>query len=206
MGLKRLSPRHKEIMRRMLLGQKQIDIAREMGMNQPSVSVIVNSTRFRQALAAMEGSIEQLFVEGIVDKELNDPVRRRLHEVKEDAINEMVSLMQTAESETVRRASAADILDRAGYKPREIVEQQHSFNVDQKMSEDISRALEDLGVEGIDDIGSPDFVEMPSFEEEEDEISEEEYNLINNWQTNSSDFEPVEDEKEGDLNGTTESG
>jgi len=154
----KLTSRHKEILRRTLLGQSQVSIAKELGMTQVGVNQIVNSDKFQRNLHALQGTVEQLLVEGIVDRELNDPVRQKLDEYKIDAIDEMFSLMRHAESETVRRASAADILDRAGYKPREVVETQHSFNVAGEETqhsfnvageteENIKQALKDLGVE-----------------------------------------------------------
>jgi hypothetical protein len=74
--------------------------------------------------------------------------------------------MKHAESETVRRASAADILDRAGYKPREVVETQHSFNVSGETEDNIKKALKDLGIET--DPEPDDWIE------DEDEGEEEE--------------------------------
>ncbi len=142
----KLTSRHKEIMRRTLLGQSQVDIAKELGMTQVGVNQIVNSDKFQRNLHALQGTVEQMLVEGIVDRELNDPVRQKLDEYKLDAVNEMFSLMKHAESETVRRASAADILDRAGYKPREVVETQHNFNIAGDTEDNINQALKDLGI------------------------------------------------------------
>jgi len=143
----KLNSRHKEILRRTLLGQSQVDIAKALGMTQVAVNQIVNSDIFQRNLRALQGTLEQMLIEGIIDRELNDPVRQKLDEYKLDAINEMFYLMKHAESETVRRASAADILDRAGYKPREVVETQHSFNVSGETEEHIKKALKDLGIE-----------------------------------------------------------
>ena len=164
----KLTSRHKEILRRTLLGQSQVDIAKALGMTQVGVNQIVNSDKFQRNLHALQGTLEQMIIEGIVDRELNDPVRQKLDEYKLDAINEMFYLMKHAESETVRRASAADILDRAGYKPREVVETQHSFNVSGETEDNIKKALKDLGIET--DPEPDDWIEG----EEEDEEGEEE--------------------------------
>ena len=110
----KLNSRHKEILRRTLLGQSQVDIAKALGMTQVGVNQIVNSDKFQRNLHALQGTLEQMIIEGIVDRELNDPVRQKLDEYKIDGINDVYSLILRAEAETVRRASAADILDRAG--------------------------------------------------------------------------------------------
>ena len=94
----KLTSRHKEILRRTLLGQSQVSIAKELGMTQVGVNQIVNSDKFQRNLHALQGTVEQMLVEGIVDRELNDPVRQKLDEYKIDAINEMFSLMKPAES------------------------------------------------------------------------------------------------------------
>jgi hypothetical protein len=141
-------------------------------MTQVGVNQIVNSDKFQRNLHALQGTLEQMIIEGIVDRELNDPVRQKLDEYKIDAINEMFSLMKHAESETVRRASAADILDRAGYKPREVVETQHSFTVTGETEDNIKKALKDLGIET--DPEPDDWIEFEDEEEGGEEEGEEE--------------------------------
>ena len=42
-----LQPRHLEIMRRLVLGQRQVDIAQDMGITQSRLSIIVNSPLFQ---------------------------------------------------------------------------------------------------------------------------------------------------------------
>ena len=74
----KLNPRHKEILRRTLLGQSQVDIAKALGMTQVAVNQIVNSDIFQRNLRALQGTLEQMLIEGIVDRELNDPVRQKL--------------------------------------------------------------------------------------------------------------------------------
>jgi hypothetical protein len=48
--IKRLLPKHEEIMNRLILGQKQKDIAGEMGMTQSRLSIIINSPLFQLEL------------------------------------------------------------------------------------------------------------------------------------------------------------
>jgi hypothetical protein len=48
--IKRLLPKHEEIMNRLMLGQKQRDIADQMGMTEGRLSIIVNSPLFRLEL------------------------------------------------------------------------------------------------------------------------------------------------------------
>src|SRR5690606_15837290 len=99
----KLTSRHKEILRRTLLGQSQVDIAKALGTSQVGFNQIGNSDIFQRNLHALQGTLEQMLIEGIRGRKLNDPVRQKLDEYKLDAINEMFSLMKYAESETVRR-------------------------------------------------------------------------------------------------------
>jgi len=141
-----MKPKHKEILRRLLLGQSQREIAQTLGMSEVGVSQIVNTSKFQQNLQLMEAALEETFVDKLTTKEIEDPVRERLDSYKLEAIDTVYRLMREAESEQVRRTSAQDILDRAGYKPREVVETSHSFSVDPHTSDNINTALQDLGV------------------------------------------------------------
>lgn len=146
-NVNRVSHRHKEIMRRLMLGQSQKDIAEIMGYTPMRISQIVNSPVFKKQFDQYQATFEQMFTERLLEKELHDPVREKLEEYKVDAIDTMYHLMRESESDTVRRASAQDILDRAGYKPRDVVETNHSFKVDPETSSNINQALRDLGID-----------------------------------------------------------
>ena len=45
--ISKVLPRHIEIMNRLLLGQKEVDIAQDLGMSQSRISIIVNSPLFK---------------------------------------------------------------------------------------------------------------------------------------------------------------
>jgi len=48
--IKKILPRHREIMRRLILGMSQSDIARDMGMSQTHINIICNSPLFKLEL------------------------------------------------------------------------------------------------------------------------------------------------------------
>lgn len=178
-AINRISPRQKDIMRRLLLGQTQKEIADYLGYSPVRVSQIVNSPVFKRAFQMYEATFEEMFTERLVDKKVEDPIKEKLDLYKVDAIDTMYELMNQAESDNVRRASAQDILDRAGYKPRDVVETSHSFKVDPETATNINRALVDLGVdlEGIQEEFFPDeesHSNLPSVYDESDPLAERE--------------------------------
>jgi hypothetical protein len=48
--IKKILPRHREIMRRLILGMSQTDIARDLGMSQTHINIICNSPLFKLEL------------------------------------------------------------------------------------------------------------------------------------------------------------
>lgn len=68
--IQKILPRHLEIMRRLVLGQSQRDIAREMGFTEGRLSIIVNSPLFKTELKKMQRRREdQIFEiqEGLIE-------------------------------------------------------------------------------------------------------------------------------------------
>jgi hypothetical protein len=56
--LKRIQPRHYEIMRRLCMGESQRDISERMGVNESRLSVVVNSPLFQLELRKMQRRME----------------------------------------------------------------------------------------------------------------------------------------------------
>ena len=61
-GLRRLSGVHHEIKRRLFLGEKNKDIAAEVGIAPATVSIVKNSTLMQEQLAAMHGLVDVHFM------------------------------------------------------------------------------------------------------------------------------------------------
>ena len=118
-GLKNLSPRHKEIARRCLVGETVGEIAEDLGMHKGSIQWLMRQDLFKQYLGMLEYDTEQRLTGS---KERLD-VLTILANAEQDAAETVVEVMNdTLEAGAAqinpqtRLKSAWDILDRRGYK------------------------------------------------------------------------------------------
>lgn len=144
--LQKLNHRHYEIMRRLLRGERDKEIAEAMNITPNRISSIKHDPLFVEEFERFRDLINSRTVEAIAKGEVDDPVRRRLQEIRMDALEENIALMRHAESETVRQRSAWDLLDRAGYRPKEQIEQkvEQTVRFSQEDLENIRAGLRDL--------------------------------------------------------------
>jgi predicted DNA-binding protein (UPF0251 family) len=142
MNLQKLSPRHYVIMRYLLLGYSQKDTAEKLGISKQMVTDLYNSPLFRTEFDKRLARIMDVHAE--TAGKCEDPVRVEIEKAKVEAIRTNIELMRQAENERVRQASAWDILDRAGYKPKDVVEQTTRVVIDDKNAADIRAALADI--------------------------------------------------------------
>ena len=98
----KLTPRHREIMRRILEGATYIEIAQEMGLHTQTIMLVATSPLFRAALAEMESAADFSVI-------------KRAESMANEALDVLKVLMRNARSESIRKVSADSILDRAGY-------------------------------------------------------------------------------------------
>lgn len=98
----KLTPRHREIMRRLLEGAHRNTIAEEMGITPQSITILSTSQLFREELAKME-------------KEADFQVIRRAEDLSNEALDVLKNMMRFARSEAMKLRAADSILDRAGY-------------------------------------------------------------------------------------------
>lgn len=109
--LKRLLPRHYIMIELALSGLSNKAISQKLGCGENSVCMVLNSPVSQQELArrrkGLEDTAKETHAQGI------NRVKDILSAGAVDAANSMVSLARSAQSESVRRASCADILDRA---------------------------------------------------------------------------------------------
>ncbi len=101
--LKCLKPRHIEILRRILVGQRQVDIAREMGIGPQRLSVIMHSPLFVAELDRLMDETDRTVME-------------KIESFSAEAMEKIATMMRETKSEALRCKLANDILDRAGYR------------------------------------------------------------------------------------------
>lgn len=100
--------RHKEIARRLVMGQRQKDIADDLGMTQSRISIVANSP-------VVQEKVEELAESR--DESAKD-VAGRLKALSENAVDildEVLSKNTTPFNANLQVKVAQDVLDRAGY-------------------------------------------------------------------------------------------
>jgi DNA-binding CsgD family transcriptional regulator len=111
-----LRPRHREIMRRKLLGQSNKQIAEELCLSQNRVSVITNSPLFKLELERMmQQADDQVF-----------DAMGKLRELQPDAVNVLHESMNQHEFPHLRLKAAIQVLDRTGINSPKQIQLQHS--------------------------------------------------------------------------------
>jgi len=145
-NVQKLNERHRYIMRLLLLGKTNKEIAKITGYSAGRVSTIINSPNFQETYAAFRYSVDKEFERKFAQDIVEDPVKKLLKDNAEEAMRHNIYLMKEAESEVTQQKSVFDILDRAGYKPRDQVTLEGSLTLDDVTANNINQALMDLGV------------------------------------------------------------
>jgi len=104
-SLAEIKPHHREIARRLVLGQKASDICRNLAMSTSRMSIIINSPLFKLELKRLEEEREREVIS----------VKKALDEIAPVALETIERTMYMAAEEDLRFKAASDILDRAGY-------------------------------------------------------------------------------------------
>lgn len=100
--------RHKEIARRLVAGERQKDIAADLGMSQSRISIITNSPEMQKVVDSLSEK---------ANGEATD-IAARLKSLSEDAVNVLESVVKkntTPFNAGLQVKVAEAILDRAGY-------------------------------------------------------------------------------------------
>ena len=110
--VKKIWESHKEIMRRVLLGQKNVDIARALGITPQTVSNVRNNPLVRDQISLLEDIRDNRAVD----------ISRDIKELSPIALKVMETAMQDPGSPWgVKVRSAMDLLDRAGWQaPKQV--------------------------------------------------------------------------------------
>lgn len=104
-GLSYIRPYHREIARRLVLGQKQSDVCRDLGMSVSRMSIIANSPLFKLELKRLETMRDN----GVGE------VTQQLRELAPVALETVERIMYSAKSDRLRLDAAETILDRGGF-------------------------------------------------------------------------------------------
>jgi len=104
--IERIQEVHREIVRRLVLGQKPRTIARDLGISPQTVSNVRNSSIVRKEIARLGMSR---------DKEVED-ISKQIREIAPIAVAVLETALHNEEVPwPVRFRAATDVLDRAGY-------------------------------------------------------------------------------------------
>lgn len=143
-NLKKLNERHRLIMRLELRGLSKTEIADLTGYAYQSVVQITNTENYKETLAAFRAEVDRKFEEKLTDKMTEDPVREMFKKEAMASAERLAELRDHAESENVQMRSAMDILDRGGYKPKDVQELQGGLEISDKVSNDLIAGIRDL--------------------------------------------------------------
>lgn len=108
--LQRVKSKHRDIMRRLIAGESQREIANDIGMTEGRLSIIVNSPLFASELEKMEEQVAEQLIKNASN------LRIRYAEHAEEALDVQLDIMRDEmASASVRADVAGQIQDRAGY-------------------------------------------------------------------------------------------
>lgn len=137
----KMNSRIEAIMCMDLAGKSGNDIARELDLTPPRISVIRNSPMYQEALGQMRDALRLQFQDKQTDRLVSgDPVESVLKDAALEAAHSKIELMRTGRSEFVRLAASGDILDRAGYRPHQ-EKTKVSIEISDKMANRFEEAL-----------------------------------------------------------------
>jgi hypothetical protein len=116
LAIKRVLPRHIEIMERLMAGQKQSEIARDMGMSSSRISIIINSPlfqlEFRKKLMKRETKVIEIQTNILEAAVLGSKLEKEVIEDPNSAYPIILKL-QTADRVSNRAMRVMDILKQA---------------------------------------------------------------------------------------------
>lgn len=141
--IKKVTSRYREIMRRLVCGESPQDIKRDIRMSDTNFSIITNSDLFIAEKEKMEKRVTDGLVKKLGEDRTLKPVDQILENAVEEAAHTDVNLMRSG-SEKVRRDCAWDIMNRRGYKPKEVLDVEGAVVLKGPMADNVKKALEGL--------------------------------------------------------------
>lgn len=131
-GPKKLRPKHLDIARRVVLGQPNTQIARELGLCQDIVNVIVRSPIFQEEVSRLKTKVETHFV----SQSAADPVRKLAQEQGLPSIQALMRLRDGALKEDVQFKASMGLLEVGGFR-----KQEESVSQSAPLSGDVAEAI-----------------------------------------------------------------
>ena len=119
-ALKILRGKHREIMRRLIAGEKQRTIAQDLGINECRLSIIVNSPLFKREYDKLEKEVRERYVEKTAD------VQEVVQKLQPNALNVLESIITQSKVDglvvtlPLKRETALDILELGGNGKRKL--------------------------------------------------------------------------------------
>lgn len=116
-GLRTLSALHRKLIRYMLAGMRNDEIASLTGLTSTRVSALRCSPLIKSRMAEIQADIDAAFVsaEGRLSAVSHADVAKRISSEQLRSVDTIVSLREGAASEHVRLRASADLLDRGGH-------------------------------------------------------------------------------------------
>lgn len=148
--IQNLWEKHHKIKRLAFLGWTQVDIAKELGMSNVSISTILNSEVMKRELELMRGAADMKALD--IREQLDENARKAavlLHEFMTDQ----------AQEPSLRARIAMDSLSRAGYAPQVNVKGEIRHHFTTQEIEDIKRAA--LAHNGMSESDSEEPIDVP---------------------------------------------
>jgi pyruvate formate-lyase activating enzyme-like uncharacterized protein len=142
--IRKMLPRYRDLMRRLVCGQSRRQIEREMNMSSGNYTVIIGSPLFKAELAKMEEELNKQVLDKLSTSKVEDVVDRKLKEASPHAADKDIELMDSANL-VVSQRSVFDILDRTGHKPKEHYVAEGSIEITGEVLDDVKKALKDIG-------------------------------------------------------------
>ena len=144
MAIKKMLPRYRDLMRRIVCGQPRRQTEMEMHMSSANYTVIIGSPLFKAELAKMQTELDRIVLDKLSTSKVEDVVDRKLKKASPEAADVNISLLRSS-SEKARQRSAFDILVRTGLKPTEHYIADGSLELKGEVMGDIQQALKDIG-------------------------------------------------------------
>ena len=135
--------REEEILRKVLSGATNKEIAEALGLSENRVSFIVTSPIFQ----AKQTSKQEIINKRFEDELATDPVKRIFHENREKAANTIVAEMDNVRSAAIRIDASNNVLGYDGYTKKPAEDHSTKIFIDADMSKDIYVAVKELKID-----------------------------------------------------------
>jgi len=128
-SITRMWEHHHEILRFVLLGKKNVEIAAIVGCTPQTVSNVRNSPEAKRQLAIMTNARDYSSVD----------VAQRIQETLPEAVNTLEAAMGPEAEWPVRRQAAKDLLEMGGFKAAQRIEAVHAHLTSEDVKELVER-------------------------------------------------------------------